>query len=107
LAAGGAERMHSVPQWRGMKFGLDPKVGPKGIHAVWVGTRRSDTEKSMPCGRSGRKKSMQCGLDPKVGHREVHAFGALKSIPTFALLLPREPLIDRACPLVVPRRKPR
>jgi len=76
LAARGAERMRSVPQWRGMQCGLDPKVGPKDIHAVWVGTRRSDTEKSMPCGRWGQKKSMQCGLDPKVGHREIHAFVA-------------------------------
>lgn len=36
LAARSAERMHSVPQWRGMQCGLDPNVGRKDIHAVWV-----------------------------------------------------------------------
>jgi hypothetical protein len=85
-------------------------------------------------GPEGRAESYPCsvGWDPKVGHREIHGVWkvgpeevhavwvgpegrtqrnpcvrGLKSIPTFALLLSREPLIDRACPLVVPRRKSR
>jgi hypothetical protein len=61
--------------------GWYPKVGQRSRRAV-------------PEGRPMRLS----GQNPKVEHK--------KTSPNFALLLSREPLINRSCPLVVSRRKP-